>query len=82
MSDSEIWKIPSSGDRCARCSAELAVDGEVTVLLGFGEAIPSREDLCASCGNAVDASGSEIFWRHNLPESAVTSPVVDYALLR
>ncbi|MDG2148981.1 MAG: hypothetical protein P8N09_05590 [Planctomycetota bacterium] len=82
MSDSDNWKIPASTDQCARCSAGLAVDDEVTVLLSFSEEGPNREDLCATCGNNVDASGSDVFWRHKLPESAVASPVVDYALLR
>lgn len=82
MSDSDSWKIPASAEQCARCSAMLAVDGEVTVLLRFAGEVPTREDLCASCGNLVDVANSDVFWRHKLPESAVASPVVDYALLR
>lgn len=82
MSDSDSWKIPASAEQCARCETALAVGDEVTVFLRFGEEGPHREDLCASCGNAVSASGSDVFWRHKLPESAVASPVVDYALLR
>jgi hypothetical protein len=82
MSDSDSWKIPASTEQCARCSAALAADDEVTVLLCLSEEGPKREDLCATCGNGVDASGSDVFWRHKLPESAVASPVVDYALLR
>lgn len=81
VTDTDGWKIPASAHLCARCENPLEVGDDVTVVLGFGEDGPSREDLCATCGESVGESGA-VFWRHKLPESAAAPRVVDYALLR
>ena len=81
VTDTDGWKIPASAHLCARCENPLEVGDDVTVVLGFGEEGPTREDLCARCGQSVGDSG-EVFWRHRLPESAAAPRVVDYALLR
>jgi hypothetical protein len=82
MPDPDSWKIPGAAERCSRCETSLEVGSEVTVVLEMADEGPGREDLCASCGEAVPASEQAFFWRHALPEQGASPPVADYALLR
>ena len=82
MPEPDSWKIPGAAERCSRCETPLEVGSEVTVVLEMADDGPGREDLCASCGEAVPASEQAFFWRHDLPEQGASRPLVDYALLR
>jgi len=78
----DAWSIPTRNDRCSRCDSELPVGSRVTVLLDLASEGPRRDDLCTSCGQAVEEDGEAIFWRSERVEDGDQRPVVDYGFLR
>jgi len=82
VNPNDAWKIPSREEVCSGCSLALDPGCEVTVRLAFGEDGPQREDLCASCGEAVGNEAAGIFWKRAQPEQGDTRPVVDYIFLQ
>ena len=82
MADAPDWRLPAPAEQCARCESALEVGADCTVVLAFGEEGPTREDLCATCGEVPSDDPAAVFWRHKVPTRDASRPVVDYALLR
>lgn len=76
------WKLPSGTERCSACAAELQVGQPVTSVIRLAAAGPGRQDLCATCGQAVAGEAEVFFWRRKRPLTSERKAVVDYTMLR
>jgi hypothetical protein len=76
------WKLPSGHERCTRCASELQPGQPVTSVIRLAADGPGRQDLCASCGQAVGGEADVFFWRRKRPEASERRAIVDYAMLR
>jgi hypothetical protein len=82
VTSNEEWKLPASADACGRCQQPLQPGSLVTTVVRLLPTGPERSDLCASCGEGVEAEGSALYWRRKRPADAGKKRVVDYAMLR
>ena len=78
----EDWKLPSGVERCSRCAAELVPGQPMTSVIRLAPDGPGRQDLCASCGQAVGGEADVFFWRRNRPPASERRAIVDYTMLR
>jgi hypothetical protein len=78
----EDWKLPSAVERCSSCTAELQPGQPVTSVIRLAAAGPGRQDLCATCGQAVGGEAEVFFWRRQRPESTTRTAIVDNTMLR
>src|SRR5262245_7322653 len=78
----EDWKLPSAFERCTSCAAELQPGQPVTSVIRLAAAGPGRQDLCASCGQAVGGEAEVFFWRRQRPAGKTRQAIVDYTMLR
>lgn len=78
----EDWKLPSAVERCSSCAAELQPGQPVTSVIRLAAAGPGRQDLCATCGQAVGGEAEVFFWRRPRPAGKTRPAIVDYTMLR